>query len=454
MSLVQLGKKTRHDDKEDLGQLAKKKISGYRRTSYAVWEITLKCNLACAHCGSRAGDARVDELTTEECFDLVDQMADAGIGEVSLIGGEAYLRADWLDIARRINDKGMIATMTTGGLGISHETARQMKRAGIARVSVSVDGLEEAHDAQRGKKGAWEAAFRALTYFQEVGLYSGTNTQINRLSAPQIPALYEKLRDVGASAWQIQMTVPMGNAADNDWILLQPAELLDVYPMLARVVGRMKAEGKVSVAPGNNIGYYGPFERLFRGRTDDPYGFWMGCQAGLYALGIEADGSIKGCPSLPTSAYTGGNIRDHSLAEIIETKELKMNLGGGTPEGVKHLWGFCKTCDYADLCRGGCSWTAHVFFDRRGNNPYCHHRALTQAKKGIRERTVVAEEAPGTPFDNGEFALIKEPLDAPWPEGDEHRFTLDKVEWSDSWKDYPWVGTFGGQLFEGRIGKT
>ena len=72
------------------------------RPIYAVWEITLRCDLACVHCGSRAGRARPDELDTAECLDLVEQMADLGVREVTLIGGEAYLRDDWLDIVQAI----------------------------------------------------------------------------------------------------------------------------------------------------------------------------------------------------------------------------------------------------------------------------------------------------------------------------------------------------------------
>ena len=152
-------------------------------------------------------------------------------------------------------------------------------------------------------------------------------------------------------------------------------------------------------------------------------------------MGIEADGAIKGCPSLPTSAYTGGNIRDYSLSTIIEeTEELRFNLGAGTPKGTEHLWGFCKSCEFAELCRGGCSWTAHVFFNKRGNNPYCHHRALTQAKQGIRERFFIKHQAPGNPFDNGEFALIEEPIDTTLTGNDPLRFTADKVQWSQSWE--------------------
>jgi nif11-class peptide radical SAM maturase 3 len=408
----------------------------YRRTSYAVWEITLKCNLACSHCGSRAGHARAKELSTEEALDLVQQMAEVGIKEVTLIGGEAFLRPDWLQIAEAINQAGMLCTMTTGGYGITLETARKMKQAGIATVSVSIDGLEETHDYLRGKKGSWNYAFKTMNHLREVGIPFGCNTQINRLSAPEFPRIYECIRNAGARAWQIQLTVPMGRGADNAEILLQPSELLDLYPMLARVARRAQQEG-VQIQPGNNIGYYGPFERLLRGRgSASEWAFWQGCSAGLSTLGIEADGAIKGCPSLPTSAYTGGNIRERRLREIVEqTEELRFNLGAGTPQGTAHLWGFCKTCEFAELCRGGCTWTAHVFFNRRGNNPYCHHRALIQAERGIRERVSPKVRAQGLPFDNGEFELIEEPIDRSWPENDPLHFTADCIEWPESWQE-------------------
>ncbi|MBN3942055.1 MAG: nif11-class peptide radical SAM maturase 3 [Nostoc sp.] len=410
----------------------------YHRKSYAVWEITLKCNLACSHCGSRAGHERAKELSPEEALDLVKQMAEVGIKEVTLIGGEAFLRPDWLEIAKAINEAGMLCGMTTGGYGISLETAQKMKEAGIRTVSVSIDGLEATHDRLRGKKGSWKYAFKTMSHLREVGISFGCNTQINRLSAPEFPCIYECIRDAGAHAWQVQLTVPMGNAADNADILLQPHELLDIYPMLARVARRAYQEG-VQLQAGNNIGYYGPYERLLRGRgKEDEFSFWQGCGAGLSTLGIEADGAIKGCPSLPTTAYTGGNIREHTLHDIIKgAEELRFNLGAGTPEGTKHLWGFCKTCEYAELCRGGCSWTAHVFFNKRGNNPYCHHRALVHAKQGMRERVVPKVKAQGLPFDNGEFELIVEPTDTLLPANDRLHFTANSIQWSEGWQQEP-----------------
>ena len=270
----------------------------YHRISYAVWEITLKCNLACQHCGSRAGHARTAELTTVEALNLVQQLADVGIKEVTLIGGEAFLRNDWLEIATAITQAGMVCGMTTGGYGITLETARHMKEAGIKVVSVSIDGLQETHNRLRGKSESWQWAFKTMSHLKEAGISFGCNTQINRLSAPEFPQIYECIRAAGISAWQIQLTVPMGNAADNNEILLQPYELIDVYPMIARVVEQANQDG-IKIHAGNNIGYYGPYERLLRG--GDAWAFWLDYLVSGLRL-MERSKVALHCRQLPTLA--------------------------------------------------------------------------------------------------------------------------------------------------------
>jgi MoaA/NifB/PqqE/SkfB family radical SAM enzyme len=68
---------------------------------YVVWEITLACNLKCVHCGSRAEHRRARELSTSECIDVVRQLAELGTREISIIGGEAFVRKDWLTLFAR-----------------------------------------------------------------------------------------------------------------------------------------------------------------------------------------------------------------------------------------------------------------------------------------------------------------------------------------------------------------
>ena len=373
---------------------------------HAVWEITLACDLKCLHCGSRAGSRRPRELSTEECLTLISQLARLGTRAVTLIGGEAYLRRDWVEIVRAIRRHGMDCTLQTGGLNLTAERIDKAVEAGLQGTGLSIDGLADVHDRLRGVPGSFDAAFKALRLLRERGLPISVNTQITTATVPQLRELMDRIINAGVTSWQVQLTVAMGRAADHPELLLQPYELLELMPLLAELYREGLKRGLL-IQPGNNIGYFGPYESLWRGSGDERV-HWTSCNAGQNTIGIEADGTIKGCPSLPTSPYAGGNIRDLTLNDIWRTApELSFTRSRSTDD----LWGFCRDCYYADVCRAGCTWTAHVLFGRAGNNPYCHHRAIELSQRGLRERLMLAEAAPGVPFDHAQFELILEPLD-------------------------------------------
>ena len=392
------------------------------RPIIAVWEITLRCDLACRHCGSRAGRQRPDELSTDEALDLVKQLAEIGTKEVTLIGGEAYLRDDWVTIAKAVRSYNMELTMVTGGRAMTPERARQVREAGVQSLSVSVDALEPLHDELRGVKGSWRAAMDAIANLRAEGIPVSANTQIARPALTQIEALLELLIEAGVHSWQVSMTVPMGRAADEPDLILEPFQVLEVMPLVARAKRRL-ASVKKRLWPGNDIGYFGPYETLIRGTM--PRGHMSSCGAGRLTLGIEADGSIKGCPSLPTSDYVGGNVRDHSVRDIWERAEALRFTRDRTTDD---LWGYCKTCYYGDECRGGCSWTAHVTLGRIGNNPFCHHRALEYLREGKRERLRQVRTPEGKPFDYGVFESYLED----WP-ADELARARELAETGEGW---------------------
>jgi len=128
---------------------------------FAVWEITLRCDLGCRHCGSRAGRVRKDELSTAEALDLVHQLADFGLKEVTLIAGEFYMRDDWDLIAAEIDRNGMLCSIVTGARQMTDERVRRAVAARVGKISISIDGLERTHDAIRGSAGSWKAAIAA-----------------------------------------------------------------------------------------------------------------------------------------------------------------------------------------------------------------------------------------------------------------------------------------------------
>lgn len=365
---------------------------------YVVWELTLKCDLACRHCGSRAGAARQRELTLAECRDVVEELVALGTQEIVFIGGEAYLHPQWLGVVEHAAAKGVRCLMTTGGRRFTPALAQRAANAGLAQVSVSIDGLPATHDHLRAVPGSFEAALQTLRNARAAGIGITANTQFNRLNLPEIESLADLLLAEGIEAWQVQITGPMGRAADGrDW-LLQPFELLDLVPRLAAVARRAKPG--CNVVAGNNLGYFGPHESDLRAGS-----YFHGCVAGRYVLGIESNGDIKGCPSLPSAPYVGGNVRLRPLADIWADTE---SLGFTRRDRTDELWGHCATCHYASVCQGGCSWTAHTLLGRRGNMPYCFHRAEQLKARGRRERVVQVARTERRPFDFGRFELVEE----------------------------------------------
>ncbi|WGW05997.1 radical SAM/SPASM domain-containing protein [Tropicibacter oceani] len=370
---------------------------------HVVWELTLACDLKCLHCGSRAGARRRDELDTAQCLDLVHEMADMGIREVTLIGGEAYMRRDWAQIAAAITRAGMGCSMTTGARSFDARRLAQAVDAGIAVIGVSIDGLEATHDALRGVPGSWRMAVEASERIAASPIRLATNTQINALSAPELAGVARLMAEVGSASWQVQLTVAMGQAADRPDLLLQPDDLLEIFPLLVWTRETILDPAGIALVMGNNIGYFSPFEPALRYGGDIGV-HWSGCSAGAQVLGIEADGTVKGCPSLATQDFSAGRAGRQALARIVaEAPEITRFA----QRGAGDLTGYCADCPYAQICRAGCSWTAHSLMGRTGDNPYCIHRALDRDALGLRETLVKLAEAPGLPFDTGRFALRK-----------------------------------------------
>jgi len=351
----------------------------------AVWETTLACNLHCLHCGSRAGRRRKEELDTGESLRMIRDLAGLGCKWICLSGGEPLLRKDWPVLVEAIARNGMIPSLITNGQLFTREIAQTAKDAGLYTFGVSIDGLEPTHDRIRGP-GTTAKAFSAWEHAAAAGLKFTAITHVNRMNLYQLPDLHDQLADVGVMAWQVQIGRPSGNLLDNPEMLIAPRDLLELIPMVAGLVRK----GRIKVVASDSIGYFGPEEEILRrqGRLRLP--FFAGCMAGCRTVGIESDGWIKGCLSLPSRMdgrddFLEGNIRQRPLADIWHDPNAFAYNRKFDPA---MLQGFCAGCPYARVCRGGCRWTVSTA-GHSIDNPYCHYRVLSQeaSRRGKRRKT-------------------------------------------------------------------
>lgn len=351
------------------------KLGYFPRT--AVWELTLGCNLCCRHCGSRAGQPRERELSADEAFSLADELVDLGLERITLSGGEPTLCEYWVELGARLVKAGIKVNLISNGMGWNGDHARRAKEAGFESAAFSVDGFAFAHDHIRGVEGAFDHVLEAFAACREAGLPIGCVTTVYKHNWRDLRKLRAFLHDQGVRSWQVQIGNPAGNMSDHPDLVIVPQDLLEIVPELAAL---RREDEKPDVYIGDNVGYFGPYEKDLRdtGREID---FWLGCRAGLQVVGIESDGGIKGCLSLPSELnredrFLEGNVRRRSLTDIwCDPDAFSYNR----KFSVSRLSGFCALCKYNEVCRGGCLWTAFSHSGDRYENPFCYYRVAVEA---------------------------------------------------------------------------
>jgi MoaA/NifB/PqqE/SkfB family radical SAM enzyme len=191
-----------------------------------AWEVTRSCNLACAHCRASALCGPYEgELTTEEAFRLVDQIAELGRPILILTGGEPLLRADIWEIAERAMARGLHAVMAPNGTLVTPEVAARMREVGIRRISISIDYPNaEEHDVFRGVPGAFEGALDGVRNAIAAGVEVQINSTITKMNVRHLPALLELAERVGAVSFHPFMLVPTGRGKELEEQELPPEE--------------------------------------------------------------------------------------------------------------------------------------------------------------------------------------------------------------------------------------
>ncbi|MCR5161187.1 MAG: radical SAM protein [Lachnospiraceae bacterium] len=296
-------------------------------THILQWHITHRCNLRCSHCYQRDFSR---ELPAEQlCKVLGDYIAFLNgrslHGQISLTGGEPLLHPAFFDLAEEIRRAGLSFSVLTNGTLLTEETAARLARLGPVFVQVSLDGLRKNHEAIRGK-GSFDRALMGIDTAKRHGLtvhVSFTAQHCNYRDLAGLSLLC-RLHRVD-KLWYDRVVIP--KAEDNSRISLIGEE----FDSLCRSAGRLAKLRLVSCERALQFQHC-PGAKVYH------------CGAGGDLLVLLADGSVMPCRRLP---FVIGNIREHSIEEIISESPLMQELREAPlPDG-------CKICTKKELCRGG-----------------------------------------------------------------------------------------------------
>jgi len=338
-----------------------------------AWEITKRCNLHCAHCRASSKDAHYqDELSTDECFRLIDSLLEVGKPVLILTGGEPLYRDDVFEIGKYATGRGLRVVLGTNGTLITSETAADLKRIPVSRIGVSIDfPTPELQDSFRGASGAFDSAIEGIDNARNAGIEVQINSTITRMNVSLLDDLLQLALDMGAAAFHPFMLVPTGRGKSLADVELSPDEYENVLnwifdrqsqmgdrlsikptdaPHYMRVT--MQRRGVMPTDTESNAGKPGCLDSITRG-----------CLAGISFCFISHVGRVQGCGYLDVEA---GDLRRQTFPDVWHDSPLFTQL-----RDVSNLKGKCGDCEYRLAC-GGCRARAYeATGDYLAAEPYC-----------------------------------------------------------------------------------
>jgi len=331
-----------------------------RAPAYVLWEITRACNLRCKHCLTRGGRAIEGELTTDEALDVCEQLGALGVGAVALMGGEPLLRGDWATLVEALVGRSMSVSIVTNGVLFDREVAERVSALGVTQVVVSLDGGERTHDQNRGR-GSFSKAVEALGHAAEVGIpHRMAVTSVSKANAHDLETLLRFLleRERGLD-WVLNFSSLRHGGRMDLALRIDERTFCEVVEFTHRA--RRRAGDRLSITGSHDMGYFSRRYGDLSGRD------WNGCVAGLEALGIAADGGIKGCLTLPDH-LVDGNIREVSLHDLWNDPD---SFSYNRRFSVSDLKGECTGCEHGSRCRGGCLEFGLTMTGELHSAPFC-----------------------------------------------------------------------------------
>ncbi len=352
--------------------------------SIAIWNFTNRCNLACRHCYSYADPNSEDFLSTEFILDSIPELLKAGIRFVIFSGGEPLIRRDIFTIAEAMRKAGIVTYLSTNGLYVSEKNAGRIIET-FNYIGISIDGIEEVHDAFRGLEGAYRRSLDAIALIQKHGGNAGIRFTVTKETQENLYDIFDLAERIGVDKIYISHLVYSGRGLENLAIDITPEERRRYVEFIIDKAFEYYESGrKIDVVTGNMemdaILFLQKFSRRHPELRDEMLRrlrAWGGNSAGRKLVNIDWKGNVKPDPFFP---FVLGNMTEKPFSEIWldESNEMLHRLR----EHPRSLGGKCGECGVIDICNGGSRSRAWAISgDLWAEDPSCYLNEAERAEK-------------------------------------------------------------------------
>ncbi|HMN37653.1 MAG TPA: heme d1 biosynthesis radical SAM protein NirJ [Hyphomicrobium sp.] len=367
-----------------------------------IWNLTRRCNLKCRHCYAVAADHHFPgELSSDEAFAVLDDLARYGIPALILSGGEPLSRPDTLDIARRSKAYGLYTALSSNGTPIDGRVADDIATIGFDYVGISLDGIGKTNDWFRGQDGAFDAALAGVRACLARDIKVGLRYTMTTENAEQLPELLDLAVSEGVEKFYLSHLVYAGRGNKNrmdDTNRAVTRAGLDL--LLERAWSAVSAGEEFEIVTGNNDAdavYFLQWaeQRFSAGAVAHVRAHleaWGGNSSGCGVANIDTQGVVH--PDTYWSTYSLDSVRNRPFSEIWE--DVSDPVLAGLRQRPRPLKGRCGACAYRSVCGGNTRIRAlQLTGDPWEADPACY---LTNAEIGLPESAAYPQPKAVSPF--------------------------------------------------------
>ncbi len=323
------------------------------------WSMTGHCNYRCRHCYMSAPHALLPEPDTKECKRIIDEISSCGIRLMSLTGGEALTRKDFLELLDYMLDKGLriVTIMSNGALVTERLLTELEKRNCRPEFNMSFDGTEGWHDWLRGVDGAEKAVEKAFHLCKEHGFPTGSELCLHRDNAGLLRESVLKLSEWGISNLKVAGLAPSGEAVSIRDKVLSCREIFDIFmdyiPAFfedGMPIKYLMLSGLFGCSNGK------PFIPFVKGDEASPNEKQLVCRSARMTMYLGPDGHILPCIPMSETEESQKNfpqISGITLKEALTDSFYLSFIRTNLKEYFAHNEE-CASCEYKYRCGAGC----------------------------------------------------------------------------------------------------
>lgn len=322
-----------------------RQISFLSAPIYVWWDITQQCNFSCKHCYSNAQKTVKDELTTTEVFGIIEQLKEAQIGFVYILGGEPLIRPDFSVILDKFRDTGIPLMLNTNGWFMNEQMGRKIAESSVKHLRFSLDGsTAQTHDDLRGVNGSYERVINGIKICRSLNIPKiSCSYTVTSKSIKEIESTCELLVELGVDAVQFGPLAETGRAFAHPELTLSALDTQELTRNIGQSITKFGKKIQIYSVDGT---YDRPYTRLAKKGLIKPD--FMGCQAGRTCCCIDWKGNVLPC--IMWRNPVAGSLRKTSFKEIWGKSPLFNNLR----RHRGNEYAECQNCKYSDVCAREC----------------------------------------------------------------------------------------------------